>query len=62
MKEGRFFTLNSLLFTFMIELKRDKKSPMWIVTRTDSEGFHSQLTLTREELLELYCTILKTDL
>ena len=45
-----------------IDLKRDKKSPMWIVTRTDSEGFHRQLTLTRDELLELYYTIIKTDL
>ena len=46
----------------MVDLKRDGKSSMWIVTRTDAEGFHRQLTLTRDELLELYYTILKTDL
>ena len=46
----------------MIDLKRDRKSAMWIVTRTDTEGFHRQLMLTRDELLELYYTILKTDL
>lgn len=45
-----------------VELNKDGKSGMWIVTRTDSEGFHRQLTLTRDELLELYYTILKTDL
>ena len=45
-----------------IDLKRDGKSAMWIITRTDAEGFHRQLTLTRDELLELYYTILKTDL
>lgn len=45
-----------------VDLNKDKKSPMWIVTRTDSEGFHSQLTLTRDELLELYYKILTTDL
>lgn len=45
-----------------VELKKDGKSDMWIVTRTDSEGFHCQLTLTRDELLQLYYTILKTDL
>ena len=45
-----------------IDLKRDGKSAMWIITRTDAEGFHRQLTLTRNELLELYHIILKTDL
>jgi hypothetical protein len=45
-----------------VDLKKDGKSDMWIVTRTDSEGFHRQVTLTRDELLELYYTILKTDL
>lgn len=46
----------------MVELKKDKKSAMWIVTKTDSEGFHHQIMLTRSELLELYCAIMKTDL
>lgn len=45
-----------------VELKKDGKSDMWIVTITDSEGFHRQVTFTRDELLQLYYTILKTDL
>ena len=45
-----------------VELNKVGKSDMWIVTRTDSEGFHRQVTLTRDELLELYYIILKTDL
>ena len=46
----------------MIGLEKDRKSDIWVITRTDAEGFHRQLTLTRDELLELYYTILKTDL
>ena len=34
----------------MIELNKDKKSPTWILTKTDSEGYHRQLNLTKEEL------------
>lgn len=37
----------------MIELTKDKKSSTWIVTKTDSEGFHRQINLTDEELIEL---------
>ena len=39
----------------MIEMKRDRKTKgeMWIITRTDSEGFHHQLALNRAELKEL---------
>ena len=37
----------------MVELKKDKKSPTWIVTTTDKEGFHRQLNLTADELDEL---------
>ena len=37
----------------MVELKKDKKSVTWILTKTDGEGFHRQLNLTREELDEL---------
>ena len=37
----------------MIEIKKDKKSPTWIVTKTDGEGFHHQLNVTRTELKEL---------
>lgn len=34
----------------MIELKKDKKSVTWLLSRIDSEGFHRQLNLTEEEL------------
>lgn len=37
----------------MIEIKQDKKSPTWVVTKTDSEGFHHQITMTRDELDQL---------
>lgn len=37
----------------MIELNKDKKSPTWILTKTDSEGYHRQLNLTKEELDDL---------
>ena len=37
----------------MIELKKDKKSPTWVVTTTDSEGFHRQLNIQESDLDEL---------
>ena len=37
----------------MVELLKDKKSSMWVITRTDDEGFHRQLNLTEEELDDL---------
>lgn len=37
----------------MVELTKDKKSGMWIVTTTDSEGFHRQLNLTDEDMMSL---------
>jgi len=37
----------------MIELTKDKKSSTWILTKTDSEGFHRQMNLTDEEVIEL---------
>lgn len=43
----------------MIEINKDKKSSTWILTRTDSEGFHRQINMTKEELLDLYSTLLK---
>lgn len=36
-----------------IELTKDKKSPTWIITTTDSQGFHRQLNVTREQMDEL---------
>lgn len=45
----------------MIELQKDKKSEgSYIVTKTDSEGFHHQLSLTRDELLRLNALIMKS--
>lgn len=37
----------------MIEISKDKKSPTWIITKTDAEGFHHQLALTEDELNNL---------
>ena len=35
-------------------LKRDKKArDMWLITTTDSEGFHRQLTITFDDMREL---------
>jgi hypothetical protein len=43
----------------MIEVTFDKKSPTLIITRTDSEGFHRQLQITKEESYELYSLLYK---
>ena len=37
----------------MIEIKKDKKGSTWILTKTDKEGFHRQINLTEEEIVEL---------
>ena len=37
----------------MVEVQKDKKSPTWIFTKTDKEGFHHQLNLDFDEMLEL---------
>ena len=38
----------------MVTLKRDKKArDMWLITTTDSEGFHRQLTITFDDMREL---------
>ena len=38
----------------MVTLKRDKKArDMWLITTTDSEGFHRQLAITFDDLREL---------
>lgn len=37
----------------MIDIKKDKKSTTWIITRTDSEGFHRQMNVTEDEMNEL---------
>lgn len=43
----------------MIEAAPDRKSSMLIITRTDLEGFHRQLTITRDEAFELYSILHK---
>ena len=45
-----------------IDIKPDRKAtkPMWIITRTDSEGFHHQLNVTEEEMDELVRLWIKT--
>lgn len=37
----------------MIELTKDKKGVTWIVTKTDNQGFHHQMNLTKDELDDL---------
>ena len=37
----------------MIEISKDGKSPTWIITKTDSEGYHRQLNVTKDEIKEL---------
>ena len=38
----------------MVEIKRDRKAKnIWIITKTDNEGFHHQLSLTNDEMHEL---------
>ena len=38
----------------MVELKRDRKaSHMWLITTTDSEGFHRQLPITFDDMRDL---------
>lgn len=37
----------------MIEITKDRKSQTWIITKTDSEGFHRQMNVTKDEIKEL---------
>ena len=38
----------------MVELKQDRKaSNVWLITTTDSEGFHRQLPITFDDMREL---------
>ena len=37
----------------MISLKKDSKSPLWIITVTDAEGFHRQVNVSSDELDDL---------
>ena len=38
----------------MIELAKDSKSGTWIITTTDREGFHRQLNVSRNDMLDLF--------
>ena len=38
----------------MVELTRDRKARhMWLITTTDSEGFHRQLPISHDDMREL---------
>ena len=38
----------------MVGLKRDRKaSRMWLITTTDSEGYHRQMPITFDDMREL---------
>jgi len=38
----------------MVELKRDRKTRhMWLITTTDSEGFHRQLPISHDDMTDL---------
>ena len=38
----------------MVELKRDRKARnLWLITVTDSEGFHRQLPISHDDMTEL---------
>ena len=43
----------------MISITPDSKSSMLIITTEDSEGFHRQLSITRDEAYELYSILHK---
>lgn len=45
----------------MVTLTKDRKGDTWIITRTDAEGYHRQLNLTRDELLHLMNLIIQSD-
>ena len=38
----------------MVELKRDRKTRhMWLITTTDSVGFHRQLPISHDDMTDL---------
>ena len=43
----------------MIEVTQDNKSSMLIITSTDSEGFHRQLPITKDDAYELYSLLFR---
>lgn len=49
----RSMDMQLLSLSSIIEINKDSKSKTWIITKTDSEGFHHQINVTIEELFEL---------
>ena len=45
----------------MVTLTKDSKGETWIITHTDAEGFHRQMSLTRDDLLNLMNLIIQSD-
>lgn len=47
----------------MVDIRPDKKSDsVWIITKTDAEGFHQQLSLNKQDmdiLMQAWITINK---
>lgn len=38
----------------MVELKQDRKAhKVWLITTTDSEGFHRQLSISHDDMTDL---------
>ena len=38
----------------MVELKKDRKAHnVWLITTTDSEGFHRQLPISHDDMTDL---------
>ena len=37
----------------MVDIKKDKKGNTWILTKIDNEGFHKQLNLTFDDMVQL---------
>ena len=38
----------------MVELKRDRKAyNIWLITTTDSEGYHRQLPISHDDMTDL---------
>lgn len=45
----------------MVTIDKDPKTPNWVITKTDSEGYHRQLTLTEGEVRELVDILLDVE-
>lgn len=37
----------------MVTIEKDRKSPTWIVTTTDGEGYHRHINLTWADIQEI---------